>query len=93
VFSAKWGRLAVAAMVAAALFVAVRFLPLRDWVAQFQGWIAGLGVAGMLLFAAAYAGGTLLLAPVWLLTVVAGLTYPFWTAFALVSAVSTLSRS
>jgi uncharacterized membrane protein YdjX (TVP38/TMEM64 family) len=93
VTSRSWGRLAVAAMAAGALLVAGRVLPLREWVAQFQAWIAGLGFAGMLLFAAAYAGGTLLLAPVWFLTVVAGLTYPFWTAFALVSAVSTLSAA
>jgi uncharacterized membrane protein YdjX (TVP38/TMEM64 family) len=88
-----WGGAAAVAAASVALLVAARLLPVREWVAAFQTWIAGLGAAGMLLFAAAYAGGTLLLAPVWLLTVVAGITYPFWTAFALVSAVSTLSAA
>jgi uncharacterized membrane protein YdjX (TVP38/TMEM64 family) len=86
-------RLAAVVAVAAALLVAARFLPLREWVGQLQAGIAGLGLAGMLLFAVVYLAGTLLLAPVWVLAVVAGLTYPFWTAFALVSAVSTFAAA
>jgi len=82
-------RLAAAAAIAAALLLAARFLPVREWAALFQSWIAGLGTRGVLLFAAVYVAGALLLAPVWLLAVTAGLTYPFWGAFALVSVVST----
>ena len=86
-------RLAAVVAVAAALLVAARFLPLREWVGALQTAIAGLGIAGMLLFAGVYVAGTLLLAPVWLLAVVDVLTYPFWTAFALVSAVSTFAAA
>jgi len=84
-------RLVVAALAAGALLSAARFLPVREWAFELQRWIAGLGLVGMLLFAGIYAAGALLLAPVWLLTVIAGLTYPPATAFLLVSAVSTLS--
>lgn len=78
-------------MAAGVFVLAARFLPLREWITHFQAWIAGLGTAGAILFAAAYVAGAILLAPVWLLTVVAGLTYPLWAAFALVSIVSTIS--
>jgi len=84
-------RLVVAALAAGALLSAARFLPVREWAFELQRWIAGFGLVGMLLFAGIYAAGALLLAPVWLLTVIAGLTYPPATAFLLVSAVSTLS--
>jgi uncharacterized membrane protein YdjX (TVP38/TMEM64 family) len=77
----------------AALVVLARFLPVRDWAAALQGRLAGLGAAGVLLFAAVYLLTTLLLGPVWLLTLVAGLTYPVPAAVALVSAVSTVSAA
>jgi uncharacterized membrane protein YdjX (TVP38/TMEM64 family) len=84
-------RLAVAALAAAVLLSAATFLPVREWAIELQRWIASLGLAGMLLFAGVFVAGALLLAPVALLTIVAGLTYPPATAFLLVSAVSTLS--
>lgn len=78
-------------VIVVSLVLAARFLPIRDGIVHFQSWIAGLGAAGVLLFAAAYVAGAILLGPVWLLTLVAGLTYPLWAAFALVSTVSTIS--
>lgn len=86
-------RVAAAVAAAAALVVAARLLPLAEWARTFQAWIAGLGPAGFLWFAAAFVAGTLLLAPVWLLTVAAGLTWPLPVALALVSAVSTFSAA
>jgi uncharacterized membrane protein YdjX (TVP38/TMEM64 family) len=68
-------------------------LPFAGWAHAFQLRLAGSGAAGALLFSAAYVAGALLLGPVWLLTVIAGLTYPFPAAVALVSAVSTFAAA
>lgn len=75
-----------------ALFGA-RLLPLAGWAHAFQVRLEGSGAAGALLFSAAYVAGALLLGPVWLLTVIAGLTYPFPAAVALVSAASTFAAA
>ena len=87
-----WKWIASGAAVAG-LLVAARLLPLADWTRQFQGWIAGLGAAGVALFACAYVASTLLLGPTWLLTIVAGLTYALLPAVALVSVVSTAAAA
>ncbi|HEY6050968.1 MAG TPA: VTT domain-containing protein, partial [Thermoanaerobaculia bacterium] len=87
-----WKAFAAAALVLA-IAAALRFLPVRDWAAAFQTRLAELGVAGTLLFAAVYVLAALLLGPVWLLTIVAGLTYPLPAAIALVSAVSTFAAA
>jgi len=88
----KWKAFAALATLIA-LAVLARFLPLREWAAAFQGRLAGLGTRGVLLFAAVYVLVTLLLGPVWLLTLIAGLTYPLPAAVALVSVVSTFAAA
>jgi uncharacterized membrane protein YdjX (TVP38/TMEM64 family) len=92
VLGIPWRTIGAAAALVA-FVAAARLLPLAEWVRSFQAWIAGLGAAGVLMFAALYILGALLLGPVWLLTVVAGLTYPLLPAVALVSAVSTLAAA
>lgn len=92
VLGVRWRTIGAAAALLA-LVAAARLLPLAEWVRSFQAWIAGLGATGVLLFAVLYILGALLLGPVWLLTVVAGLTYPLLPAVALVSAVSTLAAA
>jgi uncharacterized membrane protein YdjX (TVP38/TMEM64 family) len=87
-----WKAVAAAAAVLA-LAAAVRFLPVREWAAAFQARLAELGAAGALLFAGVYVLTALLLGPVWLLTIVAGLTYPLPVAIGLVSAVSTFAAA
>jgi uncharacterized membrane protein YdjX (TVP38/TMEM64 family) len=87
-----WKALAALATLAAFVVLA-RLLPVGDWAAALQARLAGLGAAGVFLFAAIYLLTTLLLGPVWLLTIVAGLTYPLPAAIALVSAVSTISAA
>jgi uncharacterized membrane protein YdjX (TVP38/TMEM64 family) len=87
-----WKWIATGAAVAV-LLVAARLLPLAEWTRQFQAWIAGLGAAGVALFAGAYVASTLLLGPTWLLTIVAGLTYGLLPAVALVSVVSTAAAA
>ncbi|HYK42178.1 MAG TPA: VTT domain-containing protein [Thermoanaerobaculia bacterium] len=88
----NWRVLAGAAALIA-LAAAFRFLPIREWALAFQSRLADLGAAGTLLFAAVYVVAALLLGPVWLLTIVAGLTYPLPAAIALVSVVSTLAAA
>jgi uncharacterized membrane protein YdjX (TVP38/TMEM64 family) len=73
----------------AVLAAAARLLPLRDALAHFQASIGNLGARGVVLFAAVYLLAALLLGPVWLLTIAAGVTYPLLSAVALVSVVST----
>lgn len=83
-----WKLLCVVLAVAG-LAAAARILPVQESLARFQIAIAGLGFRGAVLFAAVYGAMALLLGPVWLLTIAAGLTYPLPAAVALVSLVST----
>ncbi len=68
-------RIAGAALGALALVVASRSLPFGDWLADFGGWIAGLGALGVLLYAAAHAGVTVLMLPAVLMTIGAGFLF------------------
>ncbi|MCA1609827.1 MAG: TVP38/TMEM64 family protein [Thermoanaerobaculia bacterium] len=90
--SRPWRWLAIAA-IAVALVAAARLLPAREWVGAFQAWISGLGPAAPLVFSAVYVAVALLIGPVWLLTLVAGLTWGLGTALPLVSAASTLAAA
>lgn len=81
----RWIALALAVAAGAA---ALAFLPLRDWADALEAWIEGMGVAGVLLFAAIYVVATLLLLPAWLLTVVAGAVFGIAGGFALAWAAS-----
>ncbi len=61
--------------VAAALVVGGRSLPFADWLASFGAWIASLGPAGFVLYAAVYVAVTVLLLPAWLMTIAAGFLF------------------
>ena len=67
-----------AALVLAAIFLLWSLLPLREWLEALRGWIVGLGVAGVLVFALIYILGAVVLAPEALLTILAGFAYGFW---------------
>ena len=86
-------KLAVAAVALAALFTAARLLPLAEWFNAFQLWVRGQGVLGMALFLLAYVAVTLLMGPVWLLTIGAGLTWGLEVALPLVWASATLGAA
>lgn len=68
----KWIALAIAVV---ALIVAVRFLPIADWLNFFNQWIKGLGVWGIILYVGVYALATVLFLPGWIFTVGAGITF------------------
>ena len=86
----KW---MVVAALAAATVAALYFLPLRGWAASLQGSIEGLGVAGVLLFAAIYVAATLLLLPARILTLVAGALFGIVGGFLVAMAASLVGAS
>jgi uncharacterized membrane protein YdjX (TVP38/TMEM64 family) len=60
------------------LGVGWRLLPLGELLAELRGWIGGLGVWGVALFALIYIVGAVVLLPAGLLSIVAGFAYGFW---------------
>jgi len=76
------GRRLLAWIGAGALLLAIGIgwylLPVGDWFSALRGRIVDLGWLGVAMFAAAYVGAALLLAPGALLTIAAGFTYGFW---------------
>jgi uncharacterized membrane protein YdjX (TVP38/TMEM64 family) len=92
------GRLAVWTwVVGGLLLVAViagwYFLPLQAWAESFQTWIESMGVWGDLIFIGAYILSTILLIPVSVLTVVAGLVFGLGWGFFLVSIAATIGAT
>ena len=76
----KW----IAAIVVLVLLAAaLAFLPLRDWADGLEGWLEGMGPAGIVLFALLYVVVTLTLLPAWILSVVAGAVFGIFGGFLL----------
>lgn len=86
-------RLAVLIMIVIALFLAMRFLPVQQWLRSFSDWVAQMGVAGILIFIVVYAVATVLMAPGSILTIGAGFAFGLWKGFLAVSAGATLGAS
>ena len=76
-----------------ALGAAWYFLPVKDWVKTFNGWVEQRGAWGYVIFIAAYAVATVFFFPGSLMTVGAGLAFGLWRGFAVVSAGSTLGAA
>ncbi|HJU19839.1 MAG TPA: VTT domain-containing protein, partial [Stellaceae bacterium] len=64
----------LAAAIAAAWF----FLPFAHWLFALRHWLLALGPAGMGFFALAFIAATVILAPDWPLSIIAGLVYGLW---------------
>jgi uncharacterized membrane protein YdjX (TVP38/TMEM64 family) len=73
-------KLAVALLIVTAL-LSLRALPLSEWLAALNGWVAELGPAGLLLYAVVYALATVLLLPGSLLTLAAGAAFGLFSGF------------
>ncbi len=58
-----------------ALIVAVKFLPVADWLNEFNQWIKGFGTWGVILYVGLYALATVFFLPGWILTVGAGVAF------------------
>jgi uncharacterized membrane protein YdjX (TVP38/TMEM64 family) len=86
-------RLIVLIAVVIALFLAMKFLPVQQWLRNFSDWIGQMGVVGVFIFIGVYAAATVLLAPGAILTIGAGFAFGLWKGFAAVSAGATLGAS
>lgn len=65
-----------------AVIVAVKFLPVADWLKGFNEWIKSFGPWGVVFYIGVYAIATVLFVPGWILTVGAGVAFGlFWGTF------------
>jgi uncharacterized membrane protein YdjX (TVP38/TMEM64 family) len=76
-------RVILAGLVVAAVAALLLLAPTRAWLDGLSGWARAAGPAGVAAFALAYAAGSVLVLPVWPLTVAAGVAYGAWWGFAL----------
>ena len=81
------------AAVLVALFLAMKFLPVREWLTNFNNWVGQMGVAGVFIFIVVYAVATVLLAPGSILTIGAGFAFGLWKGFLAVSGGATLGAA
>jgi uncharacterized membrane protein YdjX (TVP38/TMEM64 family) len=84
------GRLIALIVIVVALFLAMRFLPVQQWLRNFNEWVGQMGVPGIFIFIIVYAAATVLLAPGSVLTIGAGFVFGLWKGFLAVSAGATL---
>ena len=86
-------RLVALTVIVVALFLAMKFLPVQQWLRSFNDWVGQMGLAGIFIFIAVYAAATVLLAPGAILTIGAGFAFGLWKGFLAVSAGATLGAS
>lgn len=75
------------------VIVGAAFFPLNLWLHRFLDWVRSRGVVGMIVYAAAYAIGTVLLVPGTLLTVGSGFLYGTIVGTLIVSPASVLGAT
>ena len=81
------------ALIVLAIFLFMQTLPVGRAIEAMQGWIEGLGVWGPVVFALIYVAATLVLAPVFLLTVAAGALFGLVQGTIAVSIASTVGAA
>jgi uncharacterized membrane protein YdjX (TVP38/TMEM64 family) len=86
-------RLIALAVILIALGLSMKFLPVREWLSDFNTWVGQMGIAGICIFIAVYAVATVLLAPGSILTIGAGFAFGLWKGFLAVSVGATLGAS
>ena len=87
------GRLLTLIVIAIALFLAMKFLPVQQWLGSFNDWVGQMGAVGIFIFIGVYAVATVLLAPGAILTIGAGFAFGLSKGFLAVSAGSTLGAA
>ena len=87
------GRLATLITIVIALFLAMKFLPVQEWLGNFNDWVGQMGIAGIFIFVGVYAVATVLLAPGAILTIGAGFAFGLWKGFLAVSAGATVGAA
>ncbi len=75
------GRIAVLTAIVIAPFLAMRFLPVAEWLRHFNDWVGQMGTAGIFIFIVVYALATVLMAPGSILTIGAGFAFGLWKGF------------
>ena len=86
----KW---IAAALVLIALVAAWFLLPVKEWSESFQAWIKELGVLGVVVFAVVYVVATVLMVPVSVLTIGAGLAFGLAIGFPVVVVAATIGAT
>ena len=86
-------RLIVVIGILIALFLTMKFMPVQQWLRNFNDWVGQMGVVGIFIFIIVYAVATVLLAPGSVLTIGAGFAFGLWKGFVAVSAGSTLGAA
>jgi len=87
------GRLAGLIVMVIALLLAMRFVPVQQWLRNFNNWVGQMGMAGIFIFIIVYAVATVLVAPGSVLTIGAGFVFGLWKGFLAVSAGSPLGAA
>jgi uncharacterized membrane protein YdjX (TVP38/TMEM64 family) len=87
------GRVVALLLIVIGLFLAMKFLPVQQWLRSFNDWVGQMGLAGIFIFIAVYAAATVLLAPGAILTIGAGFAFGLWKGFLAVSAGATLGAA
>jgi uncharacterized membrane protein YdjX (TVP38/TMEM64 family) len=86
-------RLIALVAILVALFLTMKFLPVQQWLRDFNEWVGRMGAVGILVFIGVYVIATVLLAPGSILTIGAGFAFGLWKGFLAVSAGSTLGAA
>ena len=86
-------RLIALVIVIIALLLAMRLLPVQQWLRSFNDWVGHMGAAGVFVFILVYAVATVLMAPGSILTIGAGFAFGLWKGFLAVSGGATLGAS
>jgi uncharacterized membrane protein YdjX (TVP38/TMEM64 family) len=87
------GRIVALITIVIALFLAMKFLPVQQWLRIFNDWVAKMGTAGIFIFIGVYAVATVLLAPGAILTIGAGFAFGLWKGFLAVSGGATIGAA
>jgi uncharacterized membrane protein YdjX (TVP38/TMEM64 family) len=75
------------------LVVAAQVLPVKEWLGSFQGWVKGMGAAGMVLYGIVYIAAVVLFVPGIVLTLGAGFLFGLGWGIVLVSIASTTAAA
>jgi uncharacterized membrane protein YdjX (TVP38/TMEM64 family) len=86
----KWAAVGVGV---AAILVATRLLPLREWIVRLEGLVQGMGAAGMFLYGAVYVAAVVLFVPGIVLTLGAGFLFGLGWGIVVVSIASTIAAA
>ena len=75
------GRLFALIVLVIGLLLAMRFLPVQQWLGNFNDSVGQMGVVGIFIFIGVYALATVLMAPGSILTIGAGFVFGLWKGF------------